>query len=490
MKTIRLNLSNRLILSFLFVGLIPILFLGYFLFNFYLTNTVQSIESNFSYTLKQSTNMIEDSIYSILDNETLDKQEKIESLKLLPYVDEVCDKKQAVKQGELWIKYEGDKNVYYIELDAGYIKKNLVSNENDELNIYLIAKEEKDVINSIKNEYNAEQYICIEHSIFNSEIYAIEFINKIAVLDKVYTVGEVAIRVSLIAVIIAICMSCVLSYKMSYGVNKLASEMKDLKYGNFDKEAVLVESTDEIELLSRTFKDMKSELNELVNKTFRLKISEREASIKALQSQISPHFLYNALDSINWNLLEKEDYETSEILVALSDMLRYSINDSKRIVKVYEEFEQIENYLKIQKERFGDRFDYFINLDDDVKNKSIPKMIVQPVVENSISHGLENHKNGILKISAKKEDNAVIIEVYDTGCGMNKQKLESLREQINIKTQIEDAEDFHIGLANVNARIKYIYGENSGLYIDSVEGEYTIVTIKIVEGEQVANTNS
>lgn len=134
--------------------------------------------------------------------------------------------------------------------------------------------------------------------------------------------------------------------------------------------------------------------------TLKLKISEREAKIKVLQSQISPHFLYNALDCINWNLIEKEDWETSRILIALSSMLRYSMEDSTDLVSVEQELQQVENYLIIQKNRFFDRFDYRIEKDQAVL---VPKMILQPIVENSIRHGLEEKTTECLWCGWPKE---------------------------------------------------------------------------------------
>ena len=227
----------------------------------------------------------------------------------------------------------------------------------------------------------------------------------------------------------------------------------------------------------------------MVNKTYRLKLSEREAHIKALQSQISPHFLYNALDSINWDLLEKGDFETSTILIALSETLRYSIDDSKRMVMLKEELHQVENYLKIQKSRFGDRFDYEVESDEDTLSVMVPKMILQPLVENAITHGLEDHTNGELLIRTYPIDQGIEIEVYDTGRGIAKEKLEFIRREMSENPQIADEKDFHLGVANVNNRLKFIYGKKSGLLIDSIENEYTKVILHIeLEEEQHEDT--
>lgn len=225
--------------------------------------------------------------------------------------------------------------------------------------------------------------------------------------------------------------------------------------------------------------------------TLKLKISEREAKIKVLQSQISPHFLYNALDCINWNLIEKEDWETSRILIALSSMLRYSMEDSTDLVSVEQELQQVENYLIIQKNRFFDRFDYRIEKDQAVMAVLVPKMILQPIVENSIRHGLEEKNDGMLVVRVAQREYGLEILVEDNGAGIPQKRLEKLRQCIQESHQFQDEQDFHIGLANVNSRLRYVFGNSSGLSIESRENEYARVRLIVdLEGMQDETADS
>lgn len=292
---------------------------------------------------------------------------------------------------------------------------------------------------------------------------------------------EVLVRGSLIMVIVAITSSYVISYRYTEGMERLAGDVRRMRGGDF-RDIRIIGGSDEIAELSRAFHEMAGEMDILVNRTLRLTISERNAQIRALQSQISPHFLYNALDSINWNLLKKGDYEDSTLLVALSDILRYSINDSKENVDLEEEFIMVENYLRIQATRFSDRFAYEIRLDPEIRDAQVPRMILQPIVENAVVHGLENHKNGILKVCAGAFPWGIAITVRDNGSGISPERLRQLRQQIQQGGQIADTHDFHLGMANVHNRLRYRYGEGSGLTIESVEQVYTCVTIRIQKG--------
>lgn len=291
---------------------------------------------------------------------------------------------------------------------------------------------------------------------------------------------EVLVRGSLIMVIVAITSSYVISYRYTEGMESLAEDVRRMRSGDF-RDMRIIQGSDEIAELSRAFYEMAAEMDILVNRTLRLTISERNAQIRALQSQISPHFLYNALDSINWNLLKKGDYEDSGLLVALSDILRYSINDSKEMVTLEEEFQQVENYLRIQTARFPDRFVYKIRLDPEICEEQVPRMILQPVVENAVTHGLENQKNGILELCASAFPWGIEITVRDNGSGICPERVAQLQRQIQQGGQIADAQDFHLGMANVHNRLRYRYGEGSGLSIESVEKAYTCVTIRILE---------
>ncbi len=290
--------------------------------------------------------------------------------------------------------------------------------------------------------------------------------------------GLTVLRLAIIMVIVSVCLACTISNRMSCGIRTLAEEMKTLQAGNFRPSPPPDTGDDEIGMLNHTFRQMKTELDKLVNNTLRLQISERDARLKALQAQISPHFLYNALDSINWELIQKEEYEISEILLALSDMLRYSLDQYTGQVSLATELLQAENYLKIQKNRFVDRFSYVLSCPKDLEEQQVPKMILQPIVENAISHGLENRENGLVQISVERAGETIRIAVEDNGCGISEQQLAELRSHLT-REEYSGEQGDHIGLVNVGHRLRYIYGACTQLILESSEGIYTRVIVAV-----------
>lgn len=172
-------------------------------------------------------------------------------------------------------------------------------------------------------------------------------------------------------------------------------------------------------------------------------------------------------------------------------MLRYSMEDSTDLVSVEQELQQVENYLIIQKNRFFDRFDYRIEKDQAVMAVLVPKMILQPIVENSIRHGLEEKNDGMLVVRVAQREYGLEILVEDNGAGIPQKRLEELRQCIQESHQFQDEQDFHIGLANVNSRLRYVFGNSSGLSIESRENEYTRVRLIVdLEGKQDETADS
>lgn len=304
-------------------------------------------------------------------------------------------------------------------------------------------------------------------------------------LPEGFGLGELGVfRLAVIMVIISVCTACIISNNISRGIRALAEDMEKLQAGDFQPTSLPETGDDEIGMLNYTFHQMKTELDKLINKTLRLQISERDARLKALQSQISPHFLYNALDSINWELVEKEEYEISEVLLALSDMLHYSLDQYSSQVYLSLEFLQAENYLKIQKNRFGDRFDYVLDCPKELDELLVPRMILQPIVENAFSHGLEDQEHGTVRIFAGREGNRVRIVVEDSGRGIPAEQLTRLRLRLSQK-EYAGEQGTHIGLVNVNQRLRYMCGDESRLLLESREGEYTRVIVEIPADSEV-----
>ena len=188
-----------------------------------------------------------------------------------------------------------------------------------------------------------------------------------------------------------------------------------------------------------------------------LKTMAKEAELKALQTQINPHFLFNALHTTSF-FVRKDPNKAREIIIDLSTYLRYNLENSCKLVPLEMELEQVKAYFNIEKARFGDKISLNIDVDENVKNISIPSLIIQPLVENSIKHGLlKKREGGFVNIIAKKENKGCLITIEDNGIGIDQKIIDNLDDRI----------DKNIGLKNVHNRIKLIYGK--GLVVEKLE---------------------
>lgn len=188
-----------------------------------------------------------------------------------------------------------------------------------------------------------------------------------------------------------------------------------------------------------------------------LKTMAKEAELKALQTQINPHFLFNALHTTSF-FVRKDPNKAREIIIDLSTYLRYNLENACKLVPLEMELEQVKAYFNIEKARFGDKISLNIDVDENVKNINIPSLIIQPLVENSIKHGLlKKREGGFVNIIAKKENKGCLITIEDNGIGIDQKIIDNLNDRI----------DKNIGLKNVHNRIKLIYGK--GLVVEKLE---------------------
>ena len=210
------------------------------------------------------------------------------------------------------------------------------------------------------------------------------------------------------------------------------------------------------------------------------KNEKRKAEIKALQAQINPHFLYNALNSIVWTATENDDEEAASFTLRLADYYRTNLSDGREYITINEELKHAENYLWIQTRRY-DRISYEIHCDDGLASTLIPKIIVQPLIENSIYHGIKpKNAEGRITIRAELRDSVIHISVADNGLGIEPSLLETIQGKLH-EGIIDSSSGY--GIYNVNSRVKLSYGSDYGLMIYSKEGEGTKAEITIPYSE-------
>ena len=208
---------------------------------------------------------------------------------------------------------------------------------------------------------------------------------------------------------------------------------------------------------------------------YQVQAQKRNVELRVLQSQINPHFLYNTLDTIQWKALEYKAFDVADMINSLSIFFRISLSDGKEFITIDDEIEHVRNYLEIQETRYKDKISYKINLDDSVPQYLVPKMIIQPLVENSIYHGLKLKKQkGNININVFSKDDCIIIEVIDNGLGMDLEKLATTRKNL-----YESIESEHYGLYNINERLKLTFKDKYSIDIDSEFGKGTRVSLKI-----------
>ncbi len=293
--------------------------------------------------------------------------------------------------------------------------------------------------------------------------------------------------------IILICVLCVLvlsaittiiAFDFVNPVNKLVDGMKQVQAGE-ENVAIQIDREDELGFLSKTFNEMSAEIHYLVNCVYREQLTRKEAELKALQSQINPHFLFNTLEAINWLAQMNNVPEISNTVSDLSDLMEASIGRDESLISIREEFTYTEKYISLQKRRFGDRIEFIKNIQPDVENIEIPRLLIQPLIENAVYHGIEGIRGkGVITLSAEKDNECVRIGVMDNGIGMGVEELRSLNERLSMDNDtyfkmLGESKKRRIGIENVNRRIKLRYGEKYGLKIESEEGKFTkaIVTI-------------
>jgi two-component system sensor histidine kinase YesM len=240
------------------------------------------------------------------------------------------------------------------------------------------------------------------------------------------------------------------------------------------------DNVDEITELGMSFNIMIGKIKELLDAKIKEQENLKKAELRALQAQITPHFLYNTLDTIIWMAESKKTDRVIEIVTALSNFFRISLSKGMDWITIGEEVERINSYLTIQKMRYHDILDFKIEVDETVHENTILKLMLQPLVENALYHGIKNKRQGgtITIRIRQKGQNEILIEVEDDGIGFTAEKLAQLRAELE-----DDSGDIKLesgfGIGNVNKRIRLYYGTPYGLSVQSEYSTGTLVTMVI-----------
>lgn len=320
------------------------------------------------------------------------------------------------------------------------------------------------------------------------------FISQDQLLERSKNIRNLTMLITIIGIIIILVICAVLTRAITKPIKKLQSSMREVEKGNFDVN-IEINTKDEIGYLGKRFNKMVSEINRLIKNEYELTIKKREAELKALIEEINPHFLYNTLESIRGKAIINNAPDVAEMIEALSKFFRLNIIRGSGLVALKEEIEHIKSYISIQNMRFGDKFNTIIDIDDELIDIIIPKLSLQPLIENSILHGFKL-QNGecIIIICCRRTGGDAVVEIIDNGSGISGEEL--MKTQILLSCDYKEDKqgtvlaDSHLGIKNVNERIKLHFGERYGLYIDSKQGAGTRVKIVIpyqVKGKEDGN---
>ena len=282
-----------------------------------------------------------------------------------------------------------------------------------------------------------------------------------------------AISITVLTIIILLIISPLIVKNLTKPLNRIVDTMKQVQNGN-TLARVSVHTKDEFGFIGKNLNKTLNKMDELYQNNLEKQDSLRVAELKALYSQINPHFLYNTLDSIKWLAKLNNTKDIVVIVSQLGHLLKYSINNCNDLIPLANEIAIAKSYVSIQKIRYGDKFDVSFEVDDRIQQYIIPKLIIQPLVENAIIHGIENKiDKAYLEIKGMQFNQSVVLEVADNGLGMSEEQLQ------NVRNDIEKASQNCIGLSNTNRRIKLYYGPDYGLTIDSKKDVGTTVKIKL-----------
>jgi len=293
---------------------------------------------------------------------------------------------------------------------------------------------------------------------------------------KAKLINKIIFTIGIIFIVIAVLLSLYMSHTISSPIMRLAKTMDKIREGDLNVN-LTNKPRGEIGTLYESYNSMINRINQLINEVYIANMEKKDAELKALQAQINPHFLYNTLDSINWLAVKYKAYDISRMVTSLATLLRYSINKGEDKIKLKDELSQVKSYITIQQIRYKDKFDVTYNIDEDIMDCIVIKLILQPLIENAIIHGIETFSGkGYIEIRGYKDGESIVLEVHNTG---NPIDLEEVNKLLSTNLNSE-----HYGIKNVNDRIKFTFGETYGLSYNYSDGKTVAkLTIPYIRGE-------
>lgn len=397
-------------------------------------------------------------------------------------------------------RFEDQKLVGKIEIQVSFslidhIATNLQSNDEEaillldkegtivyKLNSIKLRKKISEELSSLSKKANDKNYITRDNdyyfyqNLMSGQIQLVKLVPEEVMRVGAIYIGRTGIIILLISILLTILLSILVSNQVAKPIVSLSRKMEAVGENNFNVQ-IETSRTDEIGHLQRKYKEMITRIKDLIEKDYKREMENRDAQFLALQSQINPHFLFNTLQVISGMALKNKAKDIYDMTQKLALMFRYITDKRGDLVRMKEEVNHLNNYLYIQKVRFGENLSIQLFVDEAVQDGLIPLLTLQPIIENSFKHGFESKlEKAKLKIDIQMVFDEIEIAIMDNGVGMTEQRLAEVREKL-----IFDADTQHrsIGLRNVNNRIKLYFGKEYGIEIDSKQSGFTQVIVRI-----------
>lgn len=380
-------------------------------------------------------------------------------------ISELCDQSMVGNQGYAFI-VDADGNIVY------HPQQQQLYNELQTENIELVMNAGSDIV-TWGDGINKKMY-----SISRSEKTGWTVVDCVRVEELLRRSNEaqsIYVLVAMGLMAVALFFSRFVAKSITLPIQRLCDSMERVQEGDFSVSDIVVDSENEIGSLTKSFNVMTQRIHELMAQNIREQEAKRKSELKALQSQINPHFLYNTLDSIIWMAEGKKNEEVVLMTASLARLLRQSISNEDELVSIGQEIEYARGYLTIQKMRYKDKLEFRIEVEPSILNIRLIKLVLQPVIENAIYHGLKyKESRGLLLVKGFMKNGNAVLQVIDDGVGMDQETLDHIYERHKV--------DYHsngVGIYNVQKRLQLYYGNEYGIVYESKPGEGTTATITI-----------
>lgn len=380
-------------------------------------------------------------------------------------ISELCDQSTVGTKGYAFILDAKGNIVYHPQQQQLY-------NELQTENISLIMDTDEDTV--LTGTGNDGKLYSISRS-EKTGWTVVDCTNVKELLSKSRQAQSVYVLTAIILVIVALLFSRFMARSITLPIKKLRDSMKKVQEGDFSVSDVVVDSKNEIGSLTKSFDVMTHRIHELMEQNVHEQEEKRKSELKALQSQINPHFLYNTLDSIIWMAEGKKNEEVVLMTASLARLLRQSISNEDEVVPIANEVEYARGYLTIQKMRYKDKLEFQIEVDSSILYIPLIKLVLQPIIENAIYHGLKyKESKGLLIVKGFMKDGNAVLQVIDDGVGMDEETLAHIYDKHKVNYHSNG-----VGVYNVQKRLKLYYGEDYGITYTSELGKGTTATITI-----------